>query len=311
MKSKVIVWLMLLMTCFSAQAQTISGKLVDEQNEPLAYANVVLQKTDSTFVKGEISDEKGGFHISKVPSSDYRLVISSIGYETLYIDMQGFNHSTDLGTLTIKDASKQLDEVTVTASNVTATADKKLVFPNQQQVKASANGVDLLRNLLIPRLNVSPMNNSVSTIDGGTVQLAINGRKATKEEVTALQPSEIIRVEMLEDPGLRYGEADAVVNYVIRRYDMGGSFGYNGNQSTKSWFGQHNVNSKLNFGKSELSIYYNTNQQYFNEWRFDRNETFIFENGKQYHRHAHTETDGQKRFEEAASLTYNLQDNDK
>ena len=310
MKSKVIAWLMLLMTCFSAQAQTISGKLVDEQNEPLAYANVVLQKTDSTFVKGEISDEKGGFRISKVPSSDYRLVISSIGYETLYIDMQGFNHSTDLGTLTIKDASKQLDEVTVTASNVTATADKKQVFPNQQQVKASANGVDLLRNLLIPRLNVSPMDNSVSTIDGGTVQLAINGRKATKEEVTALQPSEIIRVEMLEDPGLRYGEADAVVNYVIRRYDMGGSFGYNGNQSTKSWFGQHNANGKLNFGKSELSIYYNTNQQYFNEWWFDRNETFIFKDGKQYHRHAHTETDGQKRFEEAASLTYNLQDND-
>ena len=66
----------------------------------------------------------------------------------------------------------------------------------------------------------------------------------------------------------------------------------------------------VNFGKSELSIYYNTNQQYFNEWWFDRNETFIFENGKQYHRHAHTETDGQKRFEEAASLTYNLQDND-
>ena len=296
----------------SLQAQTISGKLADKQNQPLAYANVVLiSLPDSIFVTGEITDEKGGFRFSKVTEGDYQLKISSMGYEPMFIDLQGFKRSTNLGTLTMNEATEMLDEVSITASNITATANKKMVFPNEQQVKASANGVDLLRNLMIPRLTVSPLNNSVSTTDGGTVQLAINGRKATKEEITALQPTEIIRVEMLEDPGLRYGNADAVVNYVVRRYDMGGSLGYNGNQSTKSWFGQHNVNGKLNFGKSEVSFYYNTNQQYFNEWWFDRDETFVFEDGKQYHRHAHTETDGQKRFEEAASLTYNLQDNDK
>ena len=311
MKSKVIAWLMLFMTCISAQAQTISGKLVDEENQPLAYANVVLQQTDSTFVKGETSDEMGSFRISKLSKGDYRLVISSIGYQTLYLDLQGFSRSTDLGTLTMKDASKQLDEVTVTAINVTATADKKLVFPNQQQVKASANGVDLLRNLMIPRLAISPLTNSVSTTDGGMVQLAINGRKATKEEVTALQPSEIIRVEMIEDPGLRYGEADAVVNYVVRRYDMGGSLGYDGTQSTKSWFGNHNVNGKLNFGKSEISFYYGTNQQYFEEFWYKRTETFTFEDGSQYHRHQQTEPVYSKGYDGNGGLTYNLQDGNK
>ena len=307
---------MILIGCFlmmaaCVKAQNISGKLVDEQNQPLAYANVVLQQMDSTFVKGETSDEKGSFRMTKVSAGDYRLVISSIGYETLYIDLQGFNRSTDFGTLTLKEDTKQLGEVTVTASNVTATADKKLVFPNEQQVKASANGVDLLRNLLIPRLSVSPIDNSVSTTDGGTVQLAINGRKATKEEVTALQPSEIIRVEMLEDPGLRYGEADAVVNYVVRRYDMGGSFGYDGTQSSKSWFGNHNVNGKLNFGKSEISFYYGTNQQYFEELWYKRTETFTFEDGSQYHRHQQTEPVYSKGYDGNGGLTYNLQDGNK
>ena len=294
-----------------AKAQTISGRLVDEQHKPLPYANVVLQQTDSTFVKGETSDEKGSFRMTKVSGGDYRLVISSIGYETLYIDLQGFNRSTDLGTLTLKEDTKQLGELTVTASNVTATADKKLVFPNQQQVKASANGVDLLRNLMIPRLTISPLTNSVSTTDGGTVQLAINGRKATQEEVTALQPAEIIRVEMLEDPGLRYGEADAVVNYVVRRYDTGGSFGYDGAQSTKSWFGNHNVNGKLNFGKSEISFYYGTNQQYFEELWYKRTETFTFEDGSQYHRHQQTEPVYSKGYDGNGGLTYNLQDGNK
>ena len=307
---------MILIGCFlmiaaCAKAQSISGRLVDERHKPLPYANVVLQQTDSTFVKGETSDEKGSFRMTKVSGGDYRLVISSIGYETLYIDLQGFNRSTDLGTLTLKEDTKQLGELTVTASNVTATADKKLVFPNQQQVKASANGVDLLRNLMIPRLTISPLTNSVSTTDGGTVQLAINGRKVTQEEMTALQPAEIIRVEMLEDPGLRYGEADAVVNYVVRRYDMGGSFGYDGTQSTKSWFGNHNVNGKLNFGKSEISFYYGTNQQYFEELWYKRTETFTFEDGSQYHRHQQTEPVYSKGYDGNGGLTYNLQDGNK
>ena len=87
---------MILIGCFlmmaaCVKAQNINGKLVDEQNQPLVYANVVLQQTDSTFVKGETSDEKGCFRMTKVSAGDYRLVISSIGYETLYIDLQGFN----------------------------------------------------------------------------------------------------------------------------------------------------------------------------------------------------------------------------
>lgn len=305
----ILCCLLFMVVCMNAQ--TISGKLVDEQQQALAYANIVIQQPDSTFVTGTTSDEKGGFRLTKVKEGDYRLVVSCVGYQTLCLDLQGFSRSTDLGVLTMKDASKQLDEITVTASNISATADKKLVFPNQKQVKASANGVDLLRNLMIPRLSINPMTNSVSTTDGGTVQLAINGRTATKEEVTALQPSEIIRVEMLEDPGLRYGEADAVVNYVVRRYDMGGSFGYDGNQSTKSWFGNHNINGKLNFGKSEFSFYYGTNQQYFEEMWYKRTETFNFEDGTQYHRHQQTEPLYAKGYDGNGGLTYNLQDGDK
>ena len=48
---------------FSAglSAQTITGKLVDEQNQPLPYANIVLLSLpDSAFVNGTISGEDGG-----------------------------------------------------------------------------------------------------------------------------------------------------------------------------------------------------------------------------------------------------------
>ena len=62
MKSKVIMMLMLLTASIHTYAQTISGRLVDEQNQPLQYANIVLLSLpDSTFVSGTISDEMGDF----------------------------------------------------------------------------------------------------------------------------------------------------------------------------------------------------------------------------------------------------------
>ena len=304
-----ILWM--LVVTMGIQAQTISGKLVDEKNEPLAYANIVLQQTDSTFVTGTTSDEKGGFRLSKVSEGHYRLVISILGYQTMYIDLEGFARSTNLGVFTLKDASQQLGEVTVTANGMVGTVDKKLVFPTTQQIKASANGVDLLGNLMLPRLSINPISNEIGTTDGGSVQFAINGRKASQQEVTALQPSDILRVELLEDPGLRYGDVAVVVNYVVKHHDTGGSFGYNGEQSTKSGWGKHNANGKLNFGKSEMSFYYSNRLTYFNEYWFDREEAFRFEDGKEYHRSQHTETDGEKRFTESAGLTYNLQDDNR
>lgn len=292
-------------------AQTIQGKLVDAQQQAVMYANIVLQQADSTFVAGVASDGKGAFRFTKVANGDYRLVISNMGYQTMYIDLQGFHRSTDLGTLVLEEASQQLSEVSVTASNLTSTADRKMVFPNQKQVNASANGVDLLRNLLIPTLQVNPIANSISTTDGGNVQLAINGRKATQNEVMALQPSEILRIELEEDPGVRYDNAAVVINYVVRRYEMGGSFGYNGQQSIKSLFGRHNANGKLNFGKSEISFFYHANQQIFDEMWSVRNETFNFEDERAYHRVVKTDPHQMKELIHDGGLTYNLQDGNK
>ena len=72
----------------SMQAQTLSGKLVDEKNAPLAYANVVLLQADSTFVSGTISDEMGDFRLLKDEKGTL-VRISSIGYTTIYKKVNG------------------------------------------------------------------------------------------------------------------------------------------------------------------------------------------------------------------------------
>ena len=67
----------------SLSAQTISGKLIDENSQPLPYANVVLLSLpDSAFVNGTISGEDGTFKL-EATSENQIVKISSIGYKTV------------------------------------------------------------------------------------------------------------------------------------------------------------------------------------------------------------------------------------
>ena len=60
MRKLKIAWLLLvsLTASIGLSAQTVSGKLIDENGQPLPYANVVLLSLpDSAFVGGTISGE--------------------------------------------------------------------------------------------------------------------------------------------------------------------------------------------------------------------------------------------------------------
>ena len=181
------------------------------------FANVVLQTLDSTFVTGVSTDTKGRFQLEKIETGSYRLIISAIGYTDNITDLNGLSKSVDLGKLTLNEAAEQLDEVTVTAANIVNRADRKIVFPNKQQLAASTNGVNLLQALMLPRIQVNPMTRDISVSGGGSVQLCLNGAKVDAKDISALQPNDIIRIEYLEKPCLRYGDAEALLNYNKRR----------------------------------------------------------------------------------------------
>ena len=91
-------------------------------------------------------------------------------------------------------------------------------------MKASGNGMDLLQQMMLPRVQVDLLNNEIKATGNGVVQVRINGVKVEQDEIKALNPSDIIRIEYHDNPGLRYGNADIVLDYIVRRPDTGGSF---------------------------------------------------------------------------------------
>lgn len=309
--ASIISLLLCMPLCHAQQTIRLSGTVLEADSKQAAmYANIVLQTADSAFVAGASTNDKGAFRIDKISEGDYRLIVSAIGFKTNAIDLQGLSRSTDLGEILLEEATQQLDEVTVSATNVVSKFDRKLVFPNKQQVSASNNGVDLLRNLMLPRLRVSPMDGSVSLNDGNSVQLCINGRKVSKEEIQALQPGDVIRIEYIEDPGLRYGDAGAVVNYVVKRYDLGGSVSFSASQSPYVMWGNYNLSAKVNHKKSEFGFYYGGYPHKFNEaWRTN-DETFVMEDGRTLHRTEDGIPATNEEYGQWGGFSYNLQEQD-
>lgn len=233
-----------------AQNLEIKGMVRNGRDKaPLEFANVVLQTADSVFITGTTTDGKGRFMLDKVKAGDYLLAVSSLGYETQYIALDGFNKSIDLKEILMEDAAVSLDGVTVSASNTSSRSDRKLIFPSDRQVKASTNGMDLLQQLMLPKITVNPMSNEIKVPGNGEVQLRINGVKVELDEIKALLPTDIIRIEFHDNPGLRYRNAEVVLDYIVRRPETGGNFSVDMSQGVNALWGEHRVSGKINHKK--------------------------------------------------------------
>ncbi len=148
---------------------------------------------------------------------------------------------------------EELQEVVIKAPKVVRKSDMDLYFPSSSAVEHSKNGMTLLRNMMIPSLEVNEVMGTVTSA-GQSVQVRINGREATVKQVKALLPQSIKRVEWITEPGLRYNGAYAVLNFIVRNPDAGGSFMADAMPALTAKWGQHNANVKLNYGRSQWEV---------------------------------------------------------
>lgn len=92
---------------------TISGKVLDENGEPLIGATAQLQGTS----KGSITDLDGNYSIVNVASGDYKLKVSFFGFEEVTQDIS-VTGNMEVGNITMTSATIGLEEVQVLADIV-------------------------------------------------------------------------------------------------------------------------------------------------------------------------------------------------
>lgn len=202
-------------------AQTVSGKLIDENSQPLPYANVVLLSLpDSAFVSGTISGEDGSFTL-ETTSENQIVKISSIGYKTVCKPVS----PADMGIVQLVSDAQMLGEVVVKAGlpKMQLKGDAMVTTVQGSILEKAGTGEDLLDKLP----GVSADDGEVRVFGAGAPEIYINGRKVRdNSELNQLSSDNIKSVEVVNNPGSRY---DAMVNAVIRirtKKPQGEGFGF-------------------------------------------------------------------------------------
>lgn len=208
------------------------------------------------------------------------------------------------------DKSITLDEVTVRASKVVNKPDGMVIYPTDSQRQASTNGYSFLEKLTLPNLRVDNINHTISAIDNrGGVQLRINGIIVDKPEMTALDPKDILRIDFIDKPGVRYGESLAyVINIITRRNDSGYSIGTDITSAITTIQGDGMVYGKWNKGKSEWSVSYDINGGKSKGSNILQNANYTLTDGSIYTIERNDVETLRKYISHNAKLTYNWAD---
>lgn len=97
--------------------------------------------------------------------------------------------------------SKSLEEVVINASRRVVKGDTLMLIPTAAQRKNAQTSYDMLRSLMIPGIHVDALNGNIKTFDNNGVMLIINGKPATKNDMLALRPTQVARIDYLQNPG--------------------------------------------------------------------------------------------------------------
>lgn len=151
-----------------------------------------------------------------------------------------------------------LSEVTVEAAKVVSKSDGMLIYPTDAQKQASNNAYSMLEKLSLANLRVDPVAHSVTAIDNrGGVQLRVNGIVVSQQEMIALNPKDIVKIDFINNPGVRYGEDIAyVIDVVTRRRASGYTVGTDLTSALTSRQADGMIYGKWNRGKSEWFLSY-------------------------------------------------------
>lgn len=114
------------------KAQSINGKIIDENNEALSYINVAIyQQQDSILVSGTISDPNGKFSLKNIECGIYTLSFSSVGYQTKKINLSiKETNDINLPNIILKQSNVTLGEVIVKAKQNPLTINKGIFTLN-------------------------------------------------------------------------------------------------------------------------------------------------------------------------------------
>ena len=191
-----------------SNAQSINGRVIDEQSQPMPFVNVVLvNRADSAFIVGAVTKDDGTFTI-ETENQDGLLKVSSVGYIIRYIDaLQG-----NIGDIQMQPDTQMLGEVVVKGHVPQFQMGNEGLVTNVENTLLSQLGTasDVLKH--VP--GIIAKDDQYEVFGKGTPIIYINGRRMrNNRELEQLKSTDIKNIELITNPGAKY---DATVGAIVK-----------------------------------------------------------------------------------------------
>lgn len=247
--------------CSFGQNFFIDGSAKDHNNEPIAFANVVLiDVLDDSNVFGTITDAKGYFKFEDLQNSTYNLKVSYLGFKVYDIKIQ-LTNNVSLQDIVLQEQLESLDGVVVTAKKPTIKRlVDRLVFNVENSTLSNGNVLDILKST--PGVIVRDEGIKIKQT---TPTIYINDRRVnlSTSEISQLlegtSGDNVKSIEVITSPPAKYeAEGGTVLNIVTKKNLI---TGYNGSvfgtykQGEK--FPKYQIGTSHFFKSKKLNSYFN------------------------------------------------------
>ncbi|WP_241974232.1 TonB-dependent receptor domain-containing protein [Winogradskyella wandonensis] len=246
----------------------MKGTVVDENQKPLSYVNVVvLSSADESFVNGTSTNDNGQFEIESLAEGDYILKVSFIGFKTV---SQSISLKSDLSLskITLIEDAESLDAITVTAKRPTVVRKPdRLTFNVEDTALTEGTTLQVLKST--PGVIVS---DGTINIKSESATIFINNRRVqlTSSELIQLlesSPANSIKsIDVITNPPASYdADSGSVINIIMSKNLVTGyrgsvSAGYTQgvfpryNAATSHYFKNDKINLNINYSHTGQKI---------------------------------------------------------
>ncbi len=267
--------------CTHKTDRHLTGTIIDEQGQPVAYANVaVMNPADSTLLSGGVSNESGYFAIpyetpSPVGGGREGAVlarISFVGYKTVF----KLSNKEYLGTIRLQPESYTINGVTVEGERPKVKLEGNTLVMNVDGTVMERLGTaeDVLSRVPM----ISKKGENLEILGKGVPLIYVNNRKLSDlQELRNIQSDFIRSVEVIQNPGARYDATVQAVIIIRTRRAAGEGLGVElTSWSRKSHGYQNNERLNLTYRTGRLELFANLFGAYNKRWQAGEFEQTVF-----------------------------------
>ncbi len=276
---------------YSVAQGEIKGSVQDETAAALVYANILLLKaSDSTFVKGTITEEKGQFQFENIPTGTYICTVSIVGYESASTEQFAYDGTLKILPPILLSEGLELDEVVVTSKKnlYEQKIDRMVINVASSILSTGSTALQILERS--PGVQVDRQRSSVSLVGKSGVVVMINDKLSYMPAQSVIQMLEgmsadnIESIELITTPPANF-DAEGNAGFINIKLKEQTNLGLNGSYSISFGAGNGTItnnNINFNYRKNKINLFGNysflrdSQGQFFS---FNRN--FIDDNNKE------------------------------